>query len=184
MRSIGSPYAGLTISRYQLENSSQNRRYTTISASDMRYFLNKSSSSALVSLILASNHLTAILLTLGCLLSAISQPFTRRKAFHILLLKFRPCSQRFSSNKISLPAGAESIIPIRTPSAPNLSISSNGSGLLPRLLLILRPSLSRTMPVKYTFLKGIVPRYSYPAIIMRATQKKIISGPVTRSDVG
>ena len=97
---------------------------------------------------------------LGCSISAVSQPLTRRKAFHILLLKLRPCSQRLSSKRMSLPAGALSIIPIRTPSAPNLSIRSNGSGELPRLLLILRPSLSRTIPVKYTCLNGILPRYS------------------------
>ena len=158
--SIGEPYAGLIISRYQLENSSQNKRYTTISASDIRYFLNRSSSSALVILSLASNHFTAVLLALGCSISATSQPLTRRNAFHILLLKLRPCSHRLSSNNMSLPAGADSIIPMRTPSAPNLSINSIGSGLLPRLLLIFRPSLSRTIPVKYTFLNGILPRYS------------------------
>ena len=53
-----------------------------------------------------------------------------------------------SSKRISLPAGAASIIPIRTPSAPYLSISSNGSGELPSDFDILRPSLSRTIPVK------------------------------------
>ena len=142
------------------------------------------SSSALVVLNFASNHLIAILFTSGCSISATSHPFISLNAFHILLLKLRPCSHRLSSNKISFPAGAESIMPIRTPSAPNLSISSIGSGLFPRLLLIFRPSLSRTIPVKYTFLNGILPRYSYPAIIILATQKNIISGPVTRSDVG
>jgi len=75
-------------------------------------------------------------------------------------------------------------MPTRTPSAPNFSISSSGSGLLPRLLLIFRPCLSRTMPVRYTFLNGTSWRYSMPAMIMRATQKKRISGAVTRSLVG
>ena len=155
-----------------------------MSASDILYFLNRSSTSALVSFNLASNHFTAILFPVGCSASSVFQPFTRRKAFHILLLKLRPCSQRLSSNRISLPAGAESIIPIRTPSAPNFSISSIGSGELPRLFDILRPNLSRTIPVKYTFLNGILPIYSSPAMIIRATQKKMISGPVTKSLVG
>lgn len=66
---------------------------------------------------------------------------------------------------------------------------SSGSGELPRLLDILRPCMSRIIPVKYTFLNGmrelIVPgRNSSPAIIIRATQKNMMSGPVTRSVVG
>ncbi len=146
--SIGWPYAGFIISRYQLENSSQNRRYTAISASEMRYFLNRSSTSALVCFSFASNHCVAVALAAGCPHSATCHPFTSRKAFHILLLKLRPCSQRPSSNSMSLPAGADSIIPILTPSAPYLSISISGSGEFPRLFDILRPSLSRTIPVK------------------------------------
>ena len=155
-----------------------------MSASEIRYFLNRSSISALVSLSLASNQLTAILLASGCSASTVCHPFTSRNAFHILLLKLRPCSQRLSSKRMSLPAGAESIMPMRTPSAPNFSISSMGSGELPRLFDILRPSLSRTIPVKYTFLNGNLPMYSSPAIIIRATQKKMMSGAVTRSLVG
>ena len=55
---------------------------------------------------------------------------------------------------------------------------------MPRVLDILRPILSRTMPVKYTLEKGCLPMNSSPAMIMRATQKKMISGPVTKSLVG
>ena len=40
------------------------------------------------------------------------------------------------------------IKPIRTPSAPYLAINSNGSGELPNDFDILRPNLSRTIPVK------------------------------------
>ena len=174
----------MTISRYQLENSSQNRRYTTMRASEIRYLANRSFTSSFVVRSFASNQAVASLLALGCSPSTTSHPFTNLKAFQILLLKFRPCSHRLSSKRMSLPAGALSIIPIRTPSAPYWSISEMGSGELPRLLLILRPSLSRTMPVKYTCLKGICPLYSYPAMIMRATQKKMMSGPVIRSAVG
>jgi len=145
---MGCPYAGLIISRYQLENSSQNNLYTAISASLKRYLPNKSATSAAVFANMDSNHSVASLAYSGCAISATSQPFTKRNAFHILLLKLRPCSHNASSNKISFPAGAASIIPIRTPSAPYLSISSNGSGELPKDFDILRPSLSRTIPVK------------------------------------
>ena len=38
--------------------------------------------------------------------------------------------------------------------------------------------------VKKTLLNGLSCWKRYPAIIMRATQKKMMSGPVTRSVVG
>ena len=156
-----------------------------MSASLILYFENRSLSVASLLRNCAANHSVAVFAVSGCaMLLSTFQPSTRRKAFHILLQKFRPCSQRLSSKRMSFPAGAESIIPILTPSAPYSSMSFNGSGELPSDLDIFLPSLSRTMPVKYTFRKGILPVYSYPAIIIRATQKKIISGPVTRSLVG
>ena len=74
--------------------------------------------------------------------------------------------------------------PKRNPSAPYLAIRSSGSGELPRLFDILRPLRSRMMLVKKTFLNGTSPVNSRPAMIMRATQKKMISGPVTKSLVG
>ena len=46
--------------------------------------------------------------------------------------KFRPCSHKDSSKSMSLPAGALSISPIRTPSVPYFSINSMGSGLFPK----------------------------------------------------
>ena len=153
-------------------------------ASLRRYLPKRSSTSARVLPSCASNHATARRAASGCGTSAACQPFTRRKAFHILLLKLRPCSHSAWSNRMSLPAGAESSNPMRTPSAPYWSMRARGSGELPSDLDILRPSLSRTMPVKYTLRKGMSPRYSYPAMIMRATQKKMMSGPVTRSAGG
>ena len=101
-----------------------------------------------VSLSFASNHKVARFAYSGCSMSATSQPFTRRKAFHILLQKLRPCSQSLSSYKMSLPAGAANIIPIRTPSAPYVEIKSSGSGEFPSDLDIFLPNLSRTIPVK------------------------------------
>ena len=155
------PYEGFTISRYQAQKSSQNSLYIAINASDNLYFERRSSISALTLARVALNHFTATFALSGCCaFSSTLQPLTSRNAFQILLLKFRPCSHNASSKRISLPAGAESIIPIRTASAPYLAISSRGSGEFPSDFDILRPSLSLTIPVKYTFLKGIVPLYS------------------------
>ena len=75
------------------------------------------------------------------------QPLTKRKAFQILLQKLRPCSHITSSNGKSLPAGEVSNIPTLTPSAPYFSMRTMGSGELPSDLDILRPNLSRTVPV-------------------------------------
>ena len=72
----------------------------------------------------------------------------KRQAFQSLLQKLRPSSTSFSSNSTSWPSGALRMVPKRRASAPYLAMSSSGSGELPRLLLILRPSLSRMMPVK------------------------------------
>ena len=63
-------------------------------------------------------------------------------------------------------------------------MSLRASGEFPKDFDILRRCLSRTNPVRYTFSKGRWSVYSYPAIIIRATQKNKISGPVTRSLVG
>ena len=116
--------------------------------------------------------------------SSLFQPCIKRNAFHIFVAKFRPCNIKSSSKRRSFPAAELNKIPTRTPSAPYLSINSIGSGELPRDLDIFRRCLSLTIPVKYTFLNGTCPFHSNPAIIIRATQKKIISGPVTRSAVG
>jgi hypothetical protein len=49
---------------------------------------------------------------------------------------------------------------------------------------ILSPLAARTVPWILMRLKGTSPINSNPAMIMRATQKKMISGAVTRSEVG
>jgi hypothetical protein len=65
-----------------------------------------------------------------------------------------------------------------------ISQSNQWISEFPNDLDILRLCLSRTNPVKYTFVNGFLPVYSYPAIIILATQKNKISGPVTKSLVG
>ena len=54
----------------------------------------------------------------------------------------------------------------------------------PNDLLNFFPVSSLRIDVKYTFLNGLSSINKCPAIIIRATQKKIISGPVTKSFVG
>ena len=49
---------------------------------------------------------------------------------------------------------------------------------------ILRPFSSRTRPVMWTCRKGTASLKRRPSIIIRATQKKMISGPVTSVVVG
>jgi hypothetical protein len=72
----------------------------------------------------------------------------------------------------------------RTASAPYSSMTAIGSGELPSDFDILRPSGSRTMPLNSTWANGTACLNSIPAMIMRATQKKMMSGPVTRNWVG
>ena len=55
---------------------------------------------------------------------------------------------------------------------------------LPFVFDIFWPSASRTMPCRYTTWNGTSPMHSMPSMIMRATQKKRMSKPVIRSEVG
>ncbi len=61
---------------------------------------------------------------------------------------------------------------------------SIGSGELPSDFDIFRPWPSRTMLFRYTSRNGDTPVNSYPAITMRATQKKMMSAAVTNVSVG
>ena len=109
---------------------------------------------------------------------------TKRDAFHSLLAKFRAASIFSSEKRISFPG----LLPVasakRRASAPYLDMISSGSMPLPSDLDILRPCASRTRPWMNTVEKGFCPICSRPENIIRATQKKMISYPVTRTDVG
>jgi hypothetical protein len=73
----------------------------------------------------------------------------------------------------------------RRASAPYWSMSPSGSKTLPLDLLIFWPFSSRTRPWMAIFLNGTSPSMKcIPIIIMRATQKKMMSRPVTRTEVG
>ena len=72
----------------------------------------------------------------------------------------------------------------RVASVPYLLNSPIGSGEFPRDLLNFLPCSSLKMLVKYTSLNGASHINSKPDIIILATQKNIISGPVTKALVG
>mgnify|MGYP003694230255 CR=1 FL=1 len=64
------------------------------------------------------------------------------------------------------------------------SMRSSGSMMLPFDLDILSPCSSRMRPVMYTSRNGTSPANLSPIMIIRATQKKMMSKPVTRTEVG
>ena len=72
----------------------------------------------------------------------------------------------------------------RRSSRPIPSIRSIGSRTLPLDLLIFWPLPSLMSPVMYISLNGTSPANLSPNIIIRATQKNMISKPVTRTLVG
>ncbi len=55
---------------------------------------------------------------------------------------------------------------------------------LPFTLDIFSPFSSTTIGVRYTVRNGTLPMKCRPIIIMRATQKKMMSGPVTMTALG
>ena len=55
---------------------------------------------------------------------------------------------------------------------------------LPLVLDILSPFSSVTIEVRYTVRNGTLPMKCRPIIIIRATQKKMMSGPVTSTLLG
>ena len=110
--------------------------------------------------------------------------FMKRAAFQSFVPKLRPISKSFMSILTSCPSAVIIIMLKRRASALVASMTLSGSSELPRLLLILRPWPSRTVPWMCTREKGTSPMNLSPAIIMRATQKKSMSGAFTRSLVG
>ena len=64
------------------------------------------------------------------------------------------------------------------------SMMSSGSSMLPLVFDIFSPCSSRMSPVMYTSRNGTSPMNFRPIIIMRATQKKMMSKPVTSTLVG
>ena len=106
-------------------------------------------------------------------------------AFQILLAKFRDAWTQSSPIGTSVPGLAPRARVKRTASEPYASIQSSGSTTLPNDFDIFLPRSSRTRPVRAMVLKGTSPSIAYrPNIIIRATQKKMMSWPVSRTSVG
>ncbi len=71
----------------------------------------------------------------------------------------------------------------RSASAPYVLVTSRGSITFPRVLDIFSPFSSRTIAWRKTVLNGTSSMKCRPIIIIRATQKKMMSKPVTRTSV-
>ena len=104
-----------------------------------------------------------------------------RVAFHSLLQKFLAPVTHSSLTATSPPGLAPRARVNLVASAPNRSIQSSGSTVLPRDLDIFRPNWSRTRPCSATWRNGTACAGSAsfiayrPNIIIRATQKNRMS---------
>ncbi len=72
----------------------------------------------------------------------------------------------------------------RSASAPCCSVMTRGSITFPFVFDIFWPFSSRTIGCRYTVRKGTSPMKWRPIIIIRATQKKMMSCPVSMTEVG
>ena len=90
-------------------------------------------------------------------------------------MKLRLPSTHSALTGTSTPGFAPRASDQRSASAPNCSIQSSGSTTLPADLLILRPRASRISPVMDTVRKGTSSCTYVQNIIIRATQKKMMS---------
>ncbi len=118
---------------------------------------------------------------------SIVAPFiiAKRVAFQILLANLLEAWTQSSPIGTSIPGLAPRARVKRTASEPYLSIQSSGLTTLPKDFDIFLPRSSRTMPCRAMVWNGGVPSIAYrPNIIIRATQKKRMSYPVTRTAFG
>ncbi len=100
---------------------------------------------------------------------------TYRLAFQTLFANRWAPSRRSGDIRWSMPGAVPLTSAKRSASAPTSSMTPSGSTTLPRVLDILAPTGSRTMPWRYTMLNGSRPVSHSPSIIIRATQKKMMS---------
>ncbi len=107
----------------------------------------------------------------------------KRAVFQTLVAKFREPVIRPRSTETVGPDDAADASVKRTASAPYSWIASRGSMTLPRVFDIFSPP-TRTSPCRCTTANGACPVKRRPAMIIRATQKKRMSYPVTRTSVG
>jgi hypothetical protein len=85
---------------------------------------------------------------------------------------------------MSRPCAAKAASVKRKASVPYLLMMASGSTTLPFDLDIFWPSASRMRAWMYTWRNGSSFMKCRPSMAMRATQKKMMSKPVTSTDVG
>ena len=108
-----------------------------------------------------------------------------RVAFQSLLAKARNPSMRSLASLMSRPWALVSAASVkRRASAPCFSVMARGSMTFPFVFDIFCPFSSRTMGCRKTVRKGTSPMKWMPIIIIRATQKKMMSCPVSMTEVG
>ena len=105
-------------------------------------------------------------------------------AFHSLLANRWKASMRSASKRTSWLPVPTAAAQARTASAPYRSTISSGSTTFPFDLLIRDPSAAWMMLVIITWLNGFFWVNFRPVMIMRATQRKMMSRPVTSTSVG
>src|SRR5262249_18945985 len=192
---------GLASSTYQSQNSSQAKWYKTSLTLANSNSSNSAPASAMTAASPESIHRSG---TLSAARSAAvrspSAPSPQTAlaplmsanlaAFQSLLQKLRAPATHSSLSATSPPGLAPLARVNRVASAPNRSIQSSGSTVLPRDLDIFLPSASRTRPCKATCRNGTdcsgpASAIAYrPNSIIRATQKNKMSYPVTSTLVG
>ena len=106
----------------------------------------------------------------------------KRAAFQILLAKLRYDSTCLSFQRMSVEPAEASVS--RVASTPNLSKTSSGSTPFPFVFDIRWPCLSVIVPVTYTSWNASAPMNFSPVIIIRDTQRKMMSRAVISTDVG
>ena len=133
-----------------------------------------------------TSQLSAGVITSGFFADGRSPTFSaiKREIFHSLLQKLRPAITLFLAKAWFWPADREAIIPSLKASDPYSAITSIGLITLPLDLLIFWPFSSRTMPCKYTSLKGISPVQYIPSMIIREIHGNIRSCPVSITLLG
>ena len=172
---------------YQSHSTSQTKSYIFCSARPSSNLSRFSVTSFTKRLYCESTHLSSIAKVSGSVQSATSSERfsrTKRVAFQSLFAKFRAALIFSSEKRMSLPGLLPVTSASRSASAPYWSITSSGSMPLPSDLDIFRPWASRTRPWINTVRNGTFPVCSMAEKIMRATQKKMISYPVTSVSVG
>ena len=181
------------ISTYQSQNECQVVSYSASTASWNRYAVKPASHARTAAASSASIHRSSgrnVSGLGGCTSRSAIDPLptlaTRNPLVtcHSLLANRWYEAIRSSSKRMSWTLVDTAAAHARTASAPYLSARSRGSTVLPFDLLMREPSAAWIVLVISTSLNGIRPVNLMPVMIIRETQRKMMSRPVTRRSVG